>query len=329
MNISGCTVTGSISTNGKYAGGLVGIVQGTTNITNCKSDVTINSSTNINNSKDGTHGGFVGVNSGTVNITGSVFSGKLLSDNGTGNCGGFVGWGGSVTISDSLYAPADINTANAETEVVNGTVSYPSRTFARDTVGTINNSYYTRTLGTPQGKQAYTITAGDNVTLSLSGTATTYNVSGIIAYKDNSGLKYGNTFYAGNGDNVTLTLSHDTPTGYTFTGYTASAGTIDGTALTMPESDVVINAVDAVNTYTVTWVDGDGNSTTDTVAYGTVPTAPQNPTKTGNAQYSYTFSGWDKDITAVTGDVTYTAQFTASVNKYTAGQPHEKITEIC
>ncbi len=35
-----------------------------------------------------------------------------------------------------------------------------------------------------------------------------------------------------------------------------------------------------------------------------------------NPQYSYTFAGWDKAITAVTGDATYTAVFTQTIKQY-------------
>ncbi len=70
------------------------------------------------------------------------------------------------------------------------------------------------------------------------------------------------------------------------------------------------------NKYTVTW-DVDGTKTTAEVEYGTVPTFTGSTDKAGNAQYTYVFDGWDKEIVAVTGAVTYTATYTTTTNKYT------------
>ena len=58
-------------------------------------------------------------------------------------------------------------------------------------------------------------------------------------------------------------------------------------------------------TYTVTFKDWDGTVLkTETVAAGKSATAPVAPTREG-----YTFIGWDKDFSNVTGNLTVTAQY--------------------
>jgi len=72
------------------------------------------------------------------------------------------------------------------------------------------------------------------------------------------------------------------------------------------------------NSYTVTFKNGEDVLQTGKVAYGVVPEYKgDEPTKAATAQYTYTFAGWNPSISAVTGEVTYTATFTETVNKYT------------
>lgn len=101
---------------------------------------------------------------------------------------------------------------------------------------------------------------------------------------------------------------------------------IDAVDYTQPDQTVVdgyaaaiLEAIDglAYRTYTITW-DVDGVQTTTQVPYGTVPSYDGTPVKAGNAQYSYTFRAWEPAPTAAAADATYTAQFTATVNRYTA-----------
>jgi len=73
----------------------------------------------------------------------------------------------------------------------------------------------------------------------------------------------------------------------------------------------------AKNSYTITWLDEDDSSLgTSTVEYGIVPTH-EDPTKQPTAQYGYTFVGWSPAISAVTGNATYKATYTDTINQYT------------
>ena len=92
--------------------------------------------------------------------------------------------------------------------------------------------------------------------MALSGTATEYATSGITSY--GTGIKYDHVLYAGEGDNVNLTLGNTPPTGYGLSAYTASAGTLDGTTLTMPDADVEIGATFARLPVSVSYIDGSG-----------------------------------------------------------------------
>ena len=304
FTIEHCTVSGTITTSNQFAGGIIGSVSNSPlNITDCRSSVTISSSV----SGDGTHGGFAGrvPSSAMLNISGCVFDGKIVTTNGTTNCGGFVGHsentaGTNVSIVNSLYTPAaDANTVNVG-----------CATFGRNVVvSNITNCYYTRTLGTEQGKQAHSITAGENVTVSgiaLTGDASEpYSVSGITTYSGGGiscTVGQTTTFYYGQGDVVSLTLGNTPPTGYTFDHYTASGGTLNGTTLTMPDGDVTINAAWTAINYSITYHENGGEFTTDKNSY-TIESADITldvPSRTG-----YTFDGWYPNE-GLTGDAVTT-----------------------
>ena len=102
-----------------------------------------------------------------------------------------------------------------------------------------------------------------------------------------------------------------------YTGFTAQSfeqGTIAGNGST------IVNIYYNRNTFTITWLDGNGNAveTDENVKYGATPEYNgTTPTRTATAQYSYTFSGWEPAITEVTADATYTAQFDQTLRPYT------------
>ena len=137
-------------------------------------------------------------------------------------------------------------------------------------------------------------------------TVTWVNEDGTVLETDENVALYAHPSY----DGETPTKAADAQYTYTFAGWTP--------VIIPANSDITYTAVysKTVNTYTVTWADADGSELeTDTVPYGEVPTYD------GARPYSSEnkgFAGWDKEITAVTGDVTYTATYTA-LRDMTAG----------
>lgn len=99
---------------------------------------------------------------------------------------------------------------------------------------------------------------------------------------------------------------------YTFAGWTPEIVDVTGNAT------YTATFTNSVRTYTVTFMNGDQVLQSAQVAYGEKPNyIAATPTKETDAQYSYTFAGWDKTIEAVTGDATYTATFDHTIRYYT------------
>ena len=144
--INGATIkhlhtAGTISTNGKMAGGIVGDSWGTSTIQSCRSSVTISSSI----SGDGTHGGLVGrVNGGTLTINDCLFDGSITGSN-TNSCGGFVGWKEASLVLNRCLQAGDLS----------GISSSGGATFVRFNNGSVDftSCYYRTAYGTAQGTQ--------------------------------------------------------------------------------------------------------------------------------------------------------------------------------
>lgn len=252
--VKGLVVEGDIYTSQRYAGGIVGLTSGAVSISNCRSSVSIHGSVE----GEGKHGGLVGLNNNTVgsnlSIEGCTFTGKLLTTNGTNSCAGFVGSnGGTITITNSLYAPA--SPSEGETWVG----SDGSATFARNwTMPDGAICYYTEALGTPQGTRAYTVQSGtEGLTLDYSGSATSYEYGGIKAY--DYGLLYGDKLYTGATTSVTFTPEANQIIKTVKVNGTELPANSDGTyTMTIDNADVCVTAV--LEPYTVILSDTEANT---------------------------------------------------------------------
>lgn len=110
------------------------------------------------------------------------------------------------------------------------------------------------------------------------------------------------------------TPSRPATTGYTYTfaKWKPSIEKVSGEATYTAVYDSVVNE------YTIVFVDDDGTVLkTSSVAYGTKPAAPSDPTKEPTAQYTYTFAGWSPTITYVYRDASYKATYNKKTNYYT------------
>lgn len=84
--------------------------------------------------------------------------------------------------------------------------------------------------------------------------------------------------------------------------------------------DEVFNAVfeSSKNTYLVKFVDDNGSViSSETYEYGATIEYPEDPTKDATKEYTYTFSGWDNDVTTVTKNLTIKATYSKVKNQYT------------
>ncbi len=80
----------------------------------------------------------------------------------------------------------------------------------------------------------------------------------------------------------------------------------------MPKSDVTVMAVTEHIRYTVTFMNGDSVFTTVSCIWGAIPVPPDTPKKASDGEFTYTFVGWEEDVSPVTGDAVYHAVFEAT-----------------
>ncbi|MGI6493820.1 MAG: MBG domain-containing protein [Candidatus Methanomethylophilaceae archaeon] len=149
----------------------------------------------------------------------------------------------------------------------------------------------------------------ENMTLVAQWTVNQYTITWTVegVTTDTQVLDYGATpVYAG----VAPTKAADAQYTYAFSGWDPVISTVTG------HQTYAAVFTSAVNQYTITW-DVDGTQTTQSCDYGSTPAFAGSTDKSPTAQYTYTFAGWSPEIAPVTGDQTYTAQYSSVPRQYT------------
>lgn len=293
--IKNVVTTGSVYSTSYHPSGLVGITDGNCTIQNCRVGANVGGPQYL--------GGIVGhCYHANISIIGCVYTGTLNPASGQ-KTGGLLGWGGddgghTITIFNCLFAGSLANT-NTKFNPIGDL--YDQNMYGPNTK-ILSNTYYTLAANISdddnnsfvkglsyKGKFARSITAGTGVTaVANAGAATVYDVSGITSY--GTGILYDGVLYAGNGEEVSLSLSHaDAPTGYTFSQYTVTGGgtlanpTTNSPTLTMSDANQIINVEWAFNTLTFNY--------TGAVQTFTVPATGYYTLECYGAQGGYSSSG--------------------------------------
>ncbi len=236
--VQNVVLANSTFTGYRYVGGIAGEISWGT-VRNCRveSSVTIR----VGNSPAENFGGVVGYFHASGALMTGCVSAATIENNGLtcNDCGGISGDVSYCTLKDCLYIGTSVTGTGYVGSIAGSTSS-----------ATISNNYYTAislggigvssTSSDQDGaRRARTITLGEGI--SLSGTETTYDVSGITAY-GSTAIGYGGKIYSGVGQTLTLSYTGAVPAGYTLEGFSVNGTAIDGNSFTMPASNVTVTA---------------------------------------------------------------------------------------
>ncbi len=159
--------------------------------------------------------------------------------------------------------------------------------------------------------RSVTVTAAATYTATFA--INTYTITATSANTSMGTVTGGGTYNYG----ASATLTATPKTGYHFVKWSDNVTSATRTISNI-KANATYTATFAINTYTITFKNGNTTLQTLTVNHGVKPSyTGSTPTKAQTAQYTYTFSGWSPTIAAATKDQIYTAQFSSTVRKYT------------
>ena len=238
--------------------------------------------------------GFYGLNEGGKNVT------YVFDANGTlqENVNGFYDWEGNT-----YWVEHGIKNSEPGLRYVDGYYYY----FKYETGGAMvkNSTCWVETTNGLMSQGNYTFDEQGRMVKPnpYQGTITWKNWDDTVL--GTTKVNYGATpDYTG----ATPTKASDAQYSYTFAGWNPTLVPVTGDATYTAQYQKVTRS------YTVTWKNWNGEVLqTNKVEYGTTPIyTGATPTRPADGNNTYTFSGWDKEIASVTGDVTYTAQYTVA-----------------
>lgn len=165
-----------------------------------------------------------------------------------------------------------------------------------------NYGYHFKYWNDDNTENPRTITATENTYFSAYFAKNTYSIT--VEYD----TEQGTVKYPSEAEYLKNVKLYATPnTGYRFVQW--NDGETRNSRSVVITQDTTFTAEFEPIKYTITFQDNNG-TIIDQVEYdyGTMP-APENPVKPSNGIYSYTFTGWMPELTPVTGNATYTAQY--------------------
>ncbi len=326
------TAAMTIDLNGKTVSSTLASATGVFNINAASKTVTICDNATggkIDHTASYAGGYMYGINltNGTLNIeSGTIYAKNTANKRAYGiyaNGAASVTMSGGTVEATSTNSPFGLYANSINSFTMTGGTFTASGTSARG-VYTKGTTTLTNATITASGSGCYTIFAKAGAMTINSGTYTaTGTSSSVVYYEAGTVTVNGGRF---NGDNRELAAKTSYGGNVSLKGgYYVHDTDLEANCaanhyalpLTSGEDYTAGYRYEVTEAYTVTFKDGD-NQTIQTGLWkkGTTPAyTGATPTKTADAQYTYTFNGWDKDIVPVTGDATYTAQFDAKVKE--------------